>query len=128
MWLRAQSASLLIIKLKLIVEMSTVDVEIVDLSMDTDSDCEAPDDYCWLAVVVSEDAPVNAAPPPPKPTPAYPECGVCMYAMTPDSMWAGKCGHVYCLECLTKAAHVSKKCPTCRSSLTKRQMRQIFFG
>lgn len=64
-------------------------------------------------------------------TPVGPSCGICMERMGGDTsrpMFGGPCGHVYCKTCLFEAIQKTKKCPTCRKTLSTKQLHPVFIN
>jgi hypothetical protein len=58
-----------------------------------------------------------------------PVCGICFEPMgrnTNRHMAAGKCGHVYCRECLEHTVGMQRKCPACNKRMGVRSIRNIY--
>ena len=58
-----------------------------------------------------------------------PVCGICFEPMgrnTNKHMAAGKCGHVYCRECLEHTVGMQRKCPACNKRMGVRSIRNIY--
>lgn len=52
-------------------------------------------------------------------------CGICLDTMKEES--STKCGHVFCKSCIVDAIRLQGKCPTCRTRMSVRSIRRIFF-
>mmetsp|Transcript_10147 Transcript_10147/g.16631 ORF Transcript_10147/g.16631 Transcript_10147/m.16631 type:complete len:144 (-) Transcript_10147:476-907(-) len=66
--------------------------------------------------------------PPTLPSPAKArECPVCMDSITGEKKcFATTCGHIFCHECIIGAIESQKKCPSCRSKLTKKSIHPLY--
>jgi len=53
-------------------------------------------------------------------------CAICLDKIRPDSIASTKCGHVFCFDCIKLSQEASKRCPTCRSKLSKKDFHRIF--
>lgn len=55
-------------------------------------------------------------------------CTICFRSMLGRQLAAaGKCGHVFCKECLDQSVERSPACPTCRAAMTPDDVIPLFF-
>ncbi|CAA6664072.1 unnamed protein product [Spirodela intermedia] len=52
------------------------------------------------------------------------KCAICWGPMAEETTTT--CGHVFCKQCIGAAIRVQKRCPTCRKSLTMRNIHRIY--
>ena len=76
-------------------------------------------------------SPTKPLPPPPEPAAESPpppvskhQCPICLGAA--EELASLKCGHVFCLDCLTTTVNLQHKCPTCRQKAGKRDIRRLY--
>uniref|UniRef100_A0A1D1YBB0 E3 ubiquitin-protein ligase AMFR n=1 Tax=Anthurium amnicola TaxID=1678845 RepID=A0A1D1YBB0_9ARAE len=51
-------------------------------------------------------------------------CAICLGKMTEETSTI--CGHIFCHSCIKTAIQVRKKCPTCRRTLTMRNIHRVY--
>ncbi|XP_012525149.1 E3 ubiquitin-protein ligase RNF4 isoform X2 [Monomorium pharaonis] len=55
-------------------------------------------------------------------------CPICFESLSSDRKpLTTRCGHVFCTECLQTNFHTSKKCPTCKSTITLKSCTRLYF-
>lgn len=63
---------------------------------------------------------------PDQPRPAFQNCAICLDSITPETIASTKCGHVFCFGCIQEAQAATKRCPTCRCKLNKKDYHRLF--
>lgn len=53
------------------------------------------------------------------------KCAICLGAI--ENITATVCGHIFCEGCILPAIEIQKKCPICRTHLTKKSIHPLFF-
>lgn len=54
-------------------------------------------------------------------------CPVCFESLTSNlKPITTRCGHLFCSECLESFIRISKKCPSCKSSITLKSCTRIY--
>lgn len=55
-------------------------------------------------------------------------CPICLEELTSKlKPTSTKCGHIFCANCLQLAMQQSKKCPTCKMSITAKSCTRLYF-
>ena len=54
-------------------------------------------------------------------------CSICLESCTIKNPQSTKCGHIFCLKCITQAVNTWQCCPVCREGLTLMDMHPIYF-
>lgn len=53
------------------------------------------------------------------------KCAICLGAI--ENITATVCGHIFCEGCILPAIEIQRKCPICRTPLTKKSIHPLFF-
>lgn len=53
------------------------------------------------------------------------KCAICLGTI--ENITATVCGHIFCEGCILPAIEIQKKCPICRTHLTKKSIHPLFF-
>jgi hypothetical protein len=53
------------------------------------------------------------------------KCAICLGSI--ENITATVCGHIFCEGCILPAIEIQKKCPICRTHLTKKSIHPLFF-
>ncbi len=53
------------------------------------------------------------------------KCAICLGPI--ENITATVCGHIFCEGCILPAIEIQRKCPICRTHLTKKSIHPLFF-
>lgn len=56
------------------------------------------------------------------------QCPICLDAIIDSRPMSTICGHVFCVDCITKSIEQNKKCPICLAKLTKSQVHPLYLN